>query len=63
MEPIARTPEQEKAALENAAITEQAHKMAAEARAREAFGKPLIIDVADSIKAKLEKLPAEETQQ
>lgn len=63
MEPTTRTPEQEKAAIENEKITAEAHRMAAEHRTRDMQGKPLIIDVADSIRAKLEVLPPEEEAQ
>lgn len=58
-----RTPEQEAKAIENEKITADAHRMAAEHRAREVYGKPLIVDVADSILAKLGQLPPEGEQQ
>ena len=59
MEPT-RTPEQEAKAKENAAITAEAHEMAAQHRARDAQGVPLVLDVANSIKDKLASLPPED---
>ena len=46
----------------NAAETEQAHKLAAEARGREGHEAPVTHTVADSIRTKLQHLPPEEGQ-
>lgn len=50
----------EERAKENEKITAEAHRLAAEARAREANQPPLIQSLAESIKQKLEVLPSEE---
>lgn len=55
-----RTPEQEKRAEENAKLTAEALELAAQHRARESNGVPLVQSLADSIKSKLEVLPPEE---
>lgn len=55
-----RTPEEEAKAKENARMTAEALEMAAQHRAREENGVPLVQSLADSIKSKLEVLPPEE---
>lgn len=55
-----RTPEEEAKAKENEKITAEAHRLAAEHRAREDNGVPLVQSLAESIKSKLEVLPPEE---
>lgn len=44
----------------NAQATEEAHKMAADKRAQDENQRPVVLDVAESIKDKLAALPPEE---